>query len=130
MTIPPHIIARSKVQGLSSPEFRGMSDLEIRFVTTWGKCRGPALEKQVQFHPTRKWKFDFAHRESGTAFEVEGGAWTKGRHTRPSGFIGDAEKYVEAQLLGWKVYRLPGVMITDAWLTRLIESLNEKRKSA
>lgn len=32
--------------------------------------------------------------------------WTRGRHTRPQGFLGDIEKYNSAALLGWRVFRV------------------------
>lgn len=53
----------------------------------------------------RKWMFDFALPRLYIAIEIEGGVWTKGRHTTPSGFIGDMEKYNRATSLGWKVLR-------------------------
>ena len=54
---------------------------------------------------TRKWKFDFACESIMVAIEIEGGAWTGGRHTRGKGYTGDMEKYNEATVLGWRVLR-------------------------
>ena len=52
----------------------------------------------------RRWKFDFAL--PGTlAVEIEGGAWSGGRHTRSKGFIADMSKYNHAAALGWVVLR-------------------------
>jgi len=39
------------------------------------------------------------------AAEIEGGAWTQGRHTRGKGFIADMEKYNCAVLMGWHILR-------------------------
>lgn len=64
------------------------------------------LIKEYKFHPTRKWRFDYANLEHKIAIEVEGGAFTNGRHTRGKGFINDMEKYNEAIILGWKVFRV------------------------
>lgn len=64
--------------------------------------------REYQFHPTRKWKFDFAFPDQKLAVEIEGGIWTNGRHTRGSGYRGDMEKYNAAALLGWKVLRFDG----------------------
>jgi hypothetical protein len=63
-------------------------------------------EMEYRFHPTRKWRFDFAYPRRMIAVEVEGGVFSRGRHNRPSGFIADCEKYNEAQLLGWTVIRV------------------------
>lgn len=61
--------------------------------------------KEYIFHPTRKWRFDYAVPEHKIALEVEGGVWTGGRHTSPKGFLGDIEKYNTATLMGWRVFR-------------------------
>ena len=41
-------------------------------------------------------------------FELEGGTWTGGRHTRGTGFRDDCEKYNAAGAFGWRVFRLTG----------------------
>lgn len=61
--------------------------------------------KEYRFHPTRKWRFDYALPDHKIALEVEGGVWTRGRHTRPQGYLGDIEKYNAATLMGWRVLR-------------------------
>lgn len=66
----------------------------------------PIPEPEFQFHPKRKWKFDYAWEEYKIALEVEGGIFTGGRHTRPKGFIGDMEKYNSAAVLGWRIIRV------------------------
>jgi hypothetical protein len=43
--------------------------------------------------------------DAHVALEVEGGIWTRGRHTRPKGYLSDIEKYNEAALLRWCVLR-------------------------
>jgi len=61
--------------------------------------------KEYQFHPKRKWRFDYAIPEHKIALEVEGGVYIQGRHTRPAGFLGDMQKYNIATLMGWRVFR-------------------------
>lgn len=63
------------------------------------------MVEEHKFHPTRRWRFDFADLENKIAIECEGGIWTSGRHTRGAGFSNDTEKYNQAVLLGWRVLR-------------------------
>ena len=58
-----------------------------------------------RFHPTRKWRFDYAWEDHRVALEVEGGVWVGGRHTSGAGFVKDVEKYNEAACLGWRIIR-------------------------
>lgn len=76
------------------------------FIASLKAERLPLPVAEHRFHPTRKWRFDFAWPEYMVALEVEGGVWTKGRHTRASGYIKDMEKYSEAAILGWVVLRV------------------------
>lgn len=62
-------------------------------------------EKEYRFHPTRKWRFDFAWPKERVALEIEGGIWTRGAHVRGAHFLSDCEKYNTAALLGWRVFR-------------------------
>ena len=96
------------------------SRLERRFELLWRALDGPALETEFRFHPTRRWRADYAHLESRTLIEIEGGVWMGGRHTRAAGFIADAEKYFEAALAGWRVVRLVDVQLTAENLGRLV----------
>ena len=80
------------------------------------------LEREYRFHPTRKWRADFANVESRTLIEVEGGIYIAGggRHNRAAGFLADLEKYLEAALAGWRVVRLAEPLITAPLVERLI----------
>lgn len=72
---------------------------------TWGIYGIPTPEKEYRFHPTRRWRFDYAFIARKIGVEIEGGIWSRGRHTRGSGFLGDMEKYNEAGKMGWTVFR-------------------------
>ena len=84
----------------------------------------PAWVEEHRFHPTRKWRFDFAWPQKRLACEVEGGVYTNGRHTRGAGFTADCEKYNEAAADGWIVIRVTAEQIdngqTVAWLGRVL----------
>ena len=67
--------------------------------------RGWPVVQEHRFHETRQWRADIAHLGAKVILEYEGGVYTGGRHTRPSGFIGDIEKYQAAKELGWDVVR-------------------------
>lgn len=65
----------------------------------------PDPHVEFKFHPTRKWRFDYAWPAQMVAVESEGGAWIAGRHTRGKGFVADLEKYNAAVVAGWAVLR-------------------------
>lgn len=81
--------------------------------------------KEFCFHPTRRWRFDYAIPSHKIALEVEGGVFTGGRHTRSKGFIGDMEKYNEAARLGWTVVRvIPAELYTRKTVQLLRDLIN------
>lgn len=89
-----------------------------RIVVAWFAEHGLFAESEYRFDEKRKWRFDFIVSRkvlpeyqqttlvSWVALEVEGGVYTGGRHTRPTGFIKDMEKYNRAAVLGWLVLRV------------------------
>lgn len=60
------------------------------------------LAREYSFHPTRKWRFDFALPSVRIAIEVDGQ-----RHRTFAGIRSDCEKLNEAARLGWRVLRFP-----------------------
>jgi hypothetical protein len=70
---------------------------------------GQGLETEHRFHPTRKWRFDYAWPEQMIAIEYEGIKGSKARHTTLTGYTNDCDKYNQAVLLGWKVLRFTTV---------------------
>jgi hypothetical protein len=83
--------------------------------------------REYHFHDKRNWRFDFADPERMVAVEVEGGAWSGGRHTRGSGFIKDCEKYNEAAILGWFVLRVTRPSVDDGSAIGQLERLLNNR---
>lgn len=85
--------------------------------------RSPAKEKlhtylvqyrpnmEFIFHPTRKWRFDYAWPERRLAVEFEGGVFIGGGHTRGLIYGQNCEKYNTAVIMGWRVLRFTAPMI-------------------
>lgn len=67
----------------------------------------PEPTPEYQFHPTRRWRADYAfiHTTPRVIVEIDGGVWAQGRHTRGAGFIQDQVKLNAAALLGYHVLR-------------------------
>lgn len=79
------------------------------------------IEKEYRFHPSRKWRFDYAIPKYKIAIEIQGGIWTMGRHVRGVGYLSDMEKFNEAQLLGWIV-----LMVTPQQMKEKIYTILER----
>ncbi len=81
--------------------------------------------KEYQFYDKRKWRFDYAIVREKIAIEVEGGVFTGGRHTRPLGFLKDMEKYNQATLMGWRVFRVtPDTLFSSETLEMLQQAID------
>ncbi len=98
------------------------ADVTLLVQLDWAKL--PVPEREARFHPTRRWRFDFAWPEQKVAVEVEGGVYVQGRHSRGKGYEADIEKYNEAALLGWTVLRCTPRQVnsgqTVEWIRRAL----------
>lgn len=66
----------------------------------------PAPDREVRFHPTRRWRFDLAWPERRIAVEVDGGIYQNlPSHSSIAQRERDYEKTNEAAALGWRVLR-------------------------
>ena len=81
------------------------------------------MVRNHRFHPVRQWKLDFAWPDYLLAVEVEGGTWSGGRHVRGAGFEEDAQKYLEAMMLGWRVIRATGSMVKSGQVINAVDAL-------
>lgn len=73
----------------------------------------PRPEYQFAMDIGRKWAFDWAWPRGengyiepmfgGTALEIQGGIWTKGRHTRGAALLKEWEKLNEAAIRNWRI---------------------------
>lgn len=87
------------------------SQHELLFAEHLKDAGCPPMVQQHKFHPTRKWPFDFAHVDTKTAIEIDGGEFMyrsgpAGAHGRGTQMAYDYEKRNEATLLGWRVFQL------------------------
>jgi hypothetical protein len=87
-----------------------VSSLEAKFDQVWKLLRpdwAPLPVAELRFAPPRRWRFDraFPLEGGGVAVELEGGVYTRGRHTRATGYVADIQKYNRAQLNGWLCLR-------------------------
>ena len=85
------------------------------------KALGLKPKTEYKFHPTRKWRADFAFPEQRVLVEFEGGVYSQGRHTRGRGFEKDCEKYNSAALMGYHVFRFTAGMVKDGSAVHIIE---------
>lgn len=99
-----------------------LSRIEAEFLVQLKLAGLDRCAREYAFHPSRKWRFDFAWPDMKVAVEAEGGIYTLGRHVRPGGYEADCEKYNEAQLLGWRVLRVTDKHVKSGaaieWLRR------------
>ncbi len=107
------------------------SAAEVAFCNAWALATVndptlPAFERELVFHPERKWRLDFAwvigvpnFRSRCIALEIDG----RGRHQTVAGARADCEKYNEATRLGWELYRFPATDKAEAaqWVEYMIE---------
>lgn len=76
----------------------------------------PIPVAEYRFHPTRKWRWDYAWTTPvygpynlgpmtypNLALEVQGGLFVNGRHSRGAALLKEHEKLNEAAVLGWRV---------------------------
>lgn len=94
--------------------------LEDCLLADLAKLGLPVPEREYQFHPVRKWRFDLAYPSRLIAIECDGGTWSGGRHVRGAGYQRDAEKFNAASLLGWYVLHYTGSMIRSGYAAREI----------
>jgi hypothetical protein len=86
----------------------------------------PAPEREVRFHPKRRWRFDMAWRDRLIAVEYQGGVFNRqASHSSIGGLTRDYEKFTEASLAGWRLILVTAVTVESGaaieWITRAWE---------
>src|SRR5574344_128017 len=99
----------------------------------YDKLLGGEWWAEWYFHPTRKWRFDYALPELKIAIEIDGGLFTGGRNSGGMGQYKDIQKMNEAVSMGWLVFHyIPDEKFSlemRMQVTRAI-SLRKEEKSA
>lgn len=100
------------------------SDLETQFWELLIQLQlDEIFQREFEFHPSRKWRFDFADEANKVAVEMEGGTfgywlrlkngkrvWRRqGDHNTGTGYKEDTHKYNSAVCLGWRVLRYTNI---------------------
>jgi hypothetical protein len=93
---------------------------------------GIPYEREYKFCPGRKWRADF-YIKPMILVELEGIIYRpkpgqKSRHTTPTGFEDDAEKYDEAEILRFNVLRFTQKHVKSGWALQTIERLIEVKR--
>lgn len=89
--------------------------------SAWCRTNGiPIPIAEHRFHPDRRWRFDYAWVDQKLAIEVQGGIWTRGRHTRGAALLKEWEKLNTAALMGWRIlYCQPDDLLTSSFMDTL-----------
>jgi hypothetical protein len=74
------------------------------------RANGIDFVREYEFAKPRKYRADF-YIAPALLIEVEGGTWSGGRHTRPSGYAEDCAKYNLATILGFSVLHYTTAMV-------------------
>ena len=101
------------------------ADVRVAGFLTWLKVRGlPAPIAEYRFHPTRKWRFDYAWPDHKIALEEQGGLFSGGRHSRGAALLDEHEKLNAAVVAGFRVlFSTPQTIQSQEMRTTLISLL-------
>lgn len=122
------IVAAAKPKKRKPSVPRGESPLSVKFRLQLRANKIDDYTLEHKLHPARRWKFDIAFEWAKIAVEIEGGVFTRGRHTRPMGFMADCEKYNTAALMGWKVLRIHTRTINNGQAIKMLVGALENQK--
>jgi hypothetical protein len=104
-----------RLRGIPAPE------REHRFAALATGGTGTGCRERIARAGLQDWRLDFAWPSQKIALEAEGGVWSRGRHVRPAGFLGDIAKYNAATMQGWRLLRVTGTP-EDAPVYRWLEN--------
>jgi very-short-patch-repair endonuclease len=85
----------------------------------------PEPATEYRFCPGRLFRADYCWIPQRLILEIEGGVWVGGRHTHPTGFIRDMEKYNLATILGFRLLRCTPKMVKSGEALELVRKALE-----
>lgn len=102
-----------------------MSSYNPKIVAAFLADQGlPKPEWEFRFHPERKWRFDLCFVEHKLAIEIQGGLWTRGRHTRGAALLKEYEKLNAAAALSWRIlFVTPDQLCTQSTVSLIKQCL-------
>lgn len=124
-----------------------MSALEDQFLGLW-QAHYPQLILEREFSDivaweldyqerysrskrSKRYRLDFAHSNSRTGIEIQGGVYNRGRHVTGSGYERDCKKYNLAYTSGWTIFLLTSTMAKDAnWLALIAGHIHARSASS
>jgi very-short-patch-repair endonuclease len=105
------------------------SHLEREFENLWESLYPDIdLFTEEKLIPKRNFRFDYVHKESKVAIEINGQIWVKGGHSSGKGLLRDYEKLNLVQSLGYTVFQLSGDMINEYWLNIIVKTIKKKTR--
>lgn len=103
-----------------------MSDAEDSLLWQIKAAGLPLPEREVKFHPERRWRMDFLWPERKLALEVHGAVWTGGRHTTGAGMTKDCEKFSAAAIMGYRLIQCTTAHVKSGialeWVKKALEA--------
>lgn len=111
---------RTKQEGRGAVS-RAESDLERTLAQSIALHGLPEPERELMFHPTRKWRIDFSWPAVMLAVEIEGGAFSGPGHRSVGVFLKNIEKYNALTLLGWRLLRFHGDQVKSGEAVAIIK---------
>ncbi|MDQ6693567.1 MAG: hypothetical protein M3014_03990, partial [Chloroflexota bacterium] len=87
----------------------------------------PKPRCDYRFHPSRRWRFDFAWPYHGVAAEIEDGAcWAGGKQGQGQGCQADCEKLNAAVMAGWRLLRFTADQVGSGYAIAALAQLLEE----
>ena len=98
------------------------SNLELEFASLWVEYFPDIdLHSEYPFAKPRRFRFDFAHLPSKIAIEIQGGVFMPNSgHNNGASLVNEYEKLCLASYLGWRIFFLSSVTVSDENIYKLI----------